>query len=71
MKKSELKSIIKEELTSDAIQMMSGNVNLRKEQAMLENAMDIFYDLSKLGFGNDEILEYITLQIELAIGDQS
>ena len=42
MKKSELKAIIKEELSQDAIQMMSGNVNLRKEQSMLENAMDIF-----------------------------
>ena len=69
MKKSELKAIIKEELSQDAIQMMGGNVNLRKEKAMLANAMDIFYDLSYLGFDNDEILEYIMRQIRLAIGE--
>ena len=70
MKKSELKAIIKEELTSDSIQMMSGNIDLRKEKAMLENAIDIFYQLSDIGFDNSDILEYITLQIRSAIGEQ-
>ena len=70
MKKSELKAIIKEELTSDSIQMMSGNIDLRKEKVMLANAIDIFYQLSDIGFDNSDILEYITLQIRSAIGEQ-
>ena len=70
MKKSELKALIKEELSQDAIQMMSGNIDLRKEKAMLANAIDIFYQLSDIGFDNDDILEYITLQIRSAIGEQ-
>ena len=70
MKKSELKAIIKEELTSDSIQMMSGNIDLRKEKAMLSNAIDIFYQLSDIGFDNSDILEYIARIIRLHIGEQ-
>ena len=66
----DIKALIKEELTSDSIQMMSGNIDLRKEKAMLSNAIDIFYQLSDIGFDNSDILEYITLQIRSAIGEQ-
>tara|TARA_Y100000296_G_C5050930_1_gene194774 strand:+ start:167 stop:394 length:228 start_codon:yes stop_codon:yes gene_type:complete len=75
MKKSELKSIIKEELTfQDKIKMMDGMAHESKLRSMLEYAIDLFWEYKDEGLegvSNGDIIDYLKLKVESAIGEQS
>ena len=64
------KEDITEGITGEIIQRANNLVPEPQFQRMLSNAMDVYGELSDDGFDHEDILDYMMLKIEQAIGPQ-